>query len=298
MRGLTSPWAVLRGVLGATLLSVALCASVYGVMLSQRPSRAPMTLELAEGVTYRREVETDPRPLVWHVLEVQVSPRIRWFVTPPDPSSPRELRARSTSSFLHQFKLLAAVNGGFFEPFHVSSPLEYYPHAGDPVDALGLAISGGTEYSKGGGNSELFALVDGRPQILHGRPPAGTELALAGSPRLLAGGKVVLSEKERAQRTPHPRTAVALNEAGDRLWLVVVDGRQVDYSEGVTLLELAEQLRGLGASDGLNLDGGGSSTMVLKLGGQGQVFNAPYHTRIPMRERPVATHLGFALVSE
>ena len=44
---------------------------------------------------------------------------------------------------------------------------------------------------------------------------------------------------------------------------VTVDGRQPPYSDGMTLNELALLMRQLGASDALNLDGGGSTTMVL-----------------------------------
>jgi exopolysaccharide biosynthesis protein len=43
----------------------------------------------------------------------------------------------------------------------------------------------------------------------------------------------------------------------------VMDGRQKPYSDGMTLRELAELFRALGARDALNLDGGGSSTFVL-----------------------------------
>ena len=61
----------------------------------------------------------------------------------------------------------------------------------------------------------------------------------------------------------HPRTAAGLARDGRELILVVVDGRQKPYSDGMTLRELAELFRSLGASQALNLDGGGSSTFVL-----------------------------------
>lgn len=50
---------------------------------------------------------------------------------------------------------------------------------------------------------------------------------------------------------------------GGRLFYVVVDGRQPGYSAGMTLRELAAFLRELGADEALNLDGGGSSAMVV-----------------------------------
>ena len=62
--------------------------------------------------------------------------------------------------------------------------------------------------------------------------------------------------------TRHPRTAVGIGRDGRRLLLVVVDGRQKGYSDGMTLRELAAAMRALGARDAINLDGGGSTTLV------------------------------------
>lgn len=60
----------------------------------------------------------------------------------------------------------------------------------------------------------------------------------------------------------HPRTAVGIGRHGRRLLLVVVDGRRQGYSDGMTLRELANLMLGLGARDAINLDGGGSTTLV------------------------------------
>lgn len=76
----------------------------------------------------------------------------------------------------------------------------------------------------------------------------------------------------------HPRTAVGLAHGGRDLILVVVDGRQKPYSDGMTLRELAELFRSLGATEALNLDGGGSSTFVLadaSASGGVRVLNRP-----------------------
>ena len=62
----------------------------------------------------------------------------------------------------------------------------------------------------------------------------------------------------------HPRTAVGIARNGDRLLLVTVDGRQKPYSDGMTLRELADLILALGARDAINLDGGGSTTLVYK----------------------------------
>jgi hypothetical protein len=60
----------------------------------------------------------------------------------------------------------------------------------------------------------------------------------------------------------------------------------------MTLGELARWLQSQGASEALNLDGGGSSAMVAQGPRGPDLLNSPIHTGIPLRERPVANHLG------
>jgi hypothetical protein len=78
----------------------------------------------------------------------------------------------------------------------------------------------------------------------------------------------------------HPRTLIGRDREGD-VWLVVVDGRQPGHSAGMSLPELTDFSRRLGLVDALNLDGGGSSTMVVK----GAVVNRPSD---PIGPRPVS----------
>jgi len=78
----------------------------------------------------------------------------------------------------------------------------------------------------------------------------------------------------------HPRTLIGRDRDGDT-WLVVVDGRQPGHSVGMSLPELTALSRRLGLVDALNLDGGGSSTMVVK----GAVVNRPSD---PTGPRPVS----------
>jgi len=90
----------------------------------------------------------------------------------------------------------------------------------------------------------------------------------------------------------HPRTAVGVARDGRRLLLVVVDGRQKPYSDGMTLRELAEVMRGLGARDAINLDGGGSTTLVHadpRSAGSLRIANRPSD---PTGERPVGDVLA------
>lgn len=66
-----------------------------------------------------------------------------------------------------------------------------------------------------------------------------------------------------------PRSAIGHDEKG-KLYFLVVDGRQED-SKGVSLYGLANMMRSVGATDAMNLDGGGSSTLVVL----GSVVNSP-----------------------
>ena len=88
----------------------------------------------------------------------------------------------------------------------------------------------------------------------------------------------------------HPRTAVGVAAGGRRLLLVTVDGRQAPYSDGMTLRELAEFLRTIGAADAINLDGGGSTTMVVR---RAEGSYAPVNRPSDLEgERPVANALA------
>ncbi len=68
----------------------------------------------------------------------------------------------------------------------------------------------------------------------------------------------------------HPRTALGRTPTG-ALLMVTIDGRRPGWSSGVTLLELTALLESLGATDAVNLDGGGPTTMTA----HGSVVNRP-----------------------
>ncbi|MFE5340566.1 phosphodiester glycosidase family protein [Isoptericola sp. NPDC056578] len=101
--------------------------------------------------------------------------------------------------------------------------------------------------------------------------------AIGGDPDdwLLEDGEVTSSTSDFATLR-HPRTAVGLSADGTTAYLVVVDGRQAQ-SIGASLPELARLLGQLGADDAINLDGGGSTTMVARLPGDAgtSVLNSP-----------------------
>ena len=121
-----------------------------------------------------------------------------------------------------------------------------------------------------------------------GMCPDNTVGAIAGNVTLETQSRDSLPEPD----PPYARTIAATNTTGNILWLIVVDGKQPYYSEGLTLTEARDLLQEVGADVALNLDGGGSATLVAGLPSHPHILNAPIHSKWPMRERPVATHLG------
>jgi hypothetical protein len=210
-----------------------------------------------------------------------------------------EVRARTTTEFLREFKLQLAVNGNFFYPFHETSPWDYHPKSGDRVNVLGQAIANRASYSPPQSSWPVlcFNASDRAGIETDGECPRDTVQAVAGNTTLVENGKPVGLNSESPQK-PYARVAVAIDKDGKTLWLIAIDGKQPLYSEGVTIAELTQIVLDLGADSALNLDGGGSTTLVMATPKQPTVLNAPIHTKIPMRQRPVANHLGFYALPE
>lgn len=255
-----------------------------------RPLPIPMKETLFQGVEYKRMFRLAPRPTMIHILKINVNTKkLQFLVTPPDRiKNATPLDARTTSQFLEEFDLDIAVNGDGFSPWWSRTPADYYPRAGDPVAPRGDTASRGQVYWRT--PNPLPTLFISSKNRLSFDAPANWFNAISGEMRILMGGKVVdgLNDSEL-----HPRTAIGYSQNGKFLYILVVDGRQPFYSEGMTLNELAQLMLDLGAHDAMNLDGGGSSTLVVRgADGQPRILNSPIDLYIPGRERPVANHLG------
>jgi len=123
-----------------------------------------------------------------------------------------------------------------------------------------LSPIGVSKYVKIGDSTEIRTIVSGYPYEIR--------FAIEGGPQILEGGKLIASvetEKvrygERLLTTRTPRTVVAL--APNKLFFIVIDGYQ-SSSAGLTIEELADFLISKGFTDAMCLDGGSSSTMVIK----------------------------------
>lgn len=238
------------------------------------------------------------------VLQIDLTaPGVSLIVTPGDSSDGHEYRALKTSEALLAQDWQAAVNGGYFLPFAGGSPGgdDYIPQPGQGTDVSGAAIHEGqlvspieTDLDRRV-NAILCIWREAEVVIRDGQECGpGVREAMAAGPRLLRDGQRLSYESFDAAygAARHPRTAVGLDARRRLAWLVTVDGRQPGFSEGASLDELTDILVSLGASDAINLDGGGSTTMVVESANGPVVLNRPIHTAVPGRERPSANHLG------
>lgn len=133
-------------------------------------------------------------------------------------------------------------------------------------------------------------------------PEAPTGDLVQAGPMLVADGRVVFDDDDRegfsrgaaqfdsditAER--HPRCALGVND--DELFAVCCDGRRTGVDAGLDLAELARLLLSLGATDAINLDGGGSATLVHR----SHLLNRPYSTvdQPAPESRPVVSALWF-----
>ncbi|HAY84194.1 MAG TPA: hypothetical protein DCY42_04510, partial [Chloroflexi bacterium] len=254
---------------------------------------ARSTEQLYKGVTYIKEVRTDPRDMVIHILKINVARGgIRPLVTPPDrPKSDQPYNARTTSEFAKKFKLQLAINGGGFRPWY-DYKLFYFPHSGDKVSPLGTTISENFSFNASEDQELPLLMFGGTRPVEIGYIASKAEYAVSGTRLLVDNGEITEGLDSRKLA---PRTTAGVDKKGQTLIIVIVDGRQSGYSKGITLKEIAQILLENGAERALELDGGGSSTLVLNRDGNPVVLNSPVHRGIPGIERPVATHIGFSI---
>jgi hypothetical protein len=210
------------------------------------------------------------------------------------------------SSFVRDNDLLAGINAAPFDPASAKE--------GEPRTNAGVVISNGIMRSAP--NPRFDALVwfadNSGPVIVPQAELAGTGAgivnAVGGFHQILKDS--ALTERAQSSKPRYPRSAVGLSTEGlstgglstgdispdgHFLYLLVIDGSRFG-SIGATEAETALLLRSLGAAQGLNLDGGGSSALALAYpDGAIRVLNTPVHGGIPGQERAVAACLGVGI---
>lgn len=154
--------------------------------------------------------------------------------------------------------------------------------AGKPRQGWSFPLAGGGVLVAGGKRRSELRLLVSRAGLIkaipHLAPDRGQlRTVVGGWPRLIVHGRSVAAQADSLEGTfprfsseRHPRTAVGFSADSSKLFLITVDGRRKSDS-GMSLVELARLMLDLGVYEGMNFDGGGSTTMVV----DGQVVNSP-----------------------
>lgn len=245
------------------------------------------------GIEQADIVADSPRPNRLYALRVDLrDPDVRIALSPPirlpaGQEPPRttggeaaEALSSTTSSYAKAAGCQVAFNGSAYDPV--------VNDEGVAQNVRGLWIVDGVRASDRQNKFDVWAIGADKSMRFVDAPADVTDTA-----NVLPGFEIVLREGAVDIRNPdcHPRTAVGISQDGATLFVLVVDGRQDGTSEGLYLHELGLWMRRLGAHDALNLDGGGSTTLVVREGDDVRVVNRPIHRNDPGRERPSANHV-------
>ncbi len=274
-----------------------------------------VSIPITADLPYTVEKLTLPGPVIAYVAKINIAdPRTKIIVVltddrDPDGAGPAvgQLATTSAAAAKHDFHI--TMNASFFAApnprLYLEKNVRYF--VGNGANPVGWHV-GGTD----GGrvittpqNDKLRATVivhaNGKISLRNHvkEMPADVRYAVSGNAMLLEASAIM---PKASETTRAPRSAVGISADGSTLMLVAVDGRQTAYSVGVSLYELALILRDLGAYDAINLDGGGSTAMVLKDEATGvfSLLNQPSDgsaNKFPQRvERPVADVIGVRIL--
>lgn len=230
------------------------------------------TEAIAPGV-WHRTIRSSTGPWAIEVLDVRLD---RCTTVRAVKGHPGAVGRRTTSAMLDALddtmRVLGGVNGDFF----------LFKPAGLPTNALvidGRVFTGPSHRpvlaidSSGRARIGVFSGPDTSRFIGEGGASGAISLrpfhplqAVGGQPEIVRGGTLTAAARDTIAFavTRHPRTAAGIADDGRRLLLVTVDGRQPGWSVGMRLDELGRLLLALGAQDAINLDGGGSTAMVVR----------------------------------
>lgn len=167
------------------------------------------------------------------------------------------------------------VNDSVFLVVETKDSIHAEGHGNNTIPSSGVVFSG---HGKARDFLNHYVFVgDTVSLVLRLLPMTDPVLELiGGTPRLIRDGlQSVEWQKEQVSQgftyDRHPRTAVGISPDSTKVYFFTVDGRQPEYSVGMSLFELSDYMLEWNVCQGVNLDGGGSTTMIVR----GKAVNSP-----------------------
>ncbi len=257
MRPLRASFALL---VRALILSLLLPCLTYGQVGTHNWSGA---VELYPGIKHVEVTVSSPRKMVINTMQIDTAtPDLSFYTTPrykPWMSTRTEVQREITRDFIRESqatdkKLVVAINADFWNPW---IPSEW--NLETVVDVGGLAVSEGILVSRGSLRPSLIFEKNGTISMAITAELyniSNVQTAVSGFGFCLSEGNPLPSGDDL-----HPRTGTGLSQNSRYVYFTTIDGRQPD-SEGSTTQELGSWLKYFGAYNGINMDGGGSTTMA------------------------------------
>lgn len=227
---------------------------------------------VANGIVYEERLYRDPdgKPVRAYIITVAKGAAAFYTSTPSNSTQTGKvsnMKNQISAAEKAGKKVIAGVNADFFD-------------MGGTNVMRGLCIKDGVVMT-GTGDRPWFGITKDGEAVMgvaadYEKYKGNLQHAVGGSHIMLRGDNTSnIAVGTEFADTRHPRTAVGTKPDGSVV-IMVVDGRQSDISNGASLADLAEMFSSLGCSEAINLDGGGSSTFVLKNSkGEFVVENSP-----------------------
>ena len=261
------------------------------------------TFDIQPGVSFRELHFEEPRRMVAYVARIDLTtPGIGFAITGRAANWGTQVGDKTngffrvetvretTVDFMRRTRaegrnVLVAANVTGWGPW----PAPPTPEGAAFADPVAWVVSDGVEVSAPKPVNTCFVVrKDGSAAILKNcKKEERNDVTFAlGGHQIMSNGVTLV----RVWNDVHPRTAVGLAADRKTLVLLAVDGRTPAYSRGASLYDLCEILKGEGVTDALNMDGGGSTSLVVwdQKRGEPKMLNRHRNGTL----RPVAVNLG------
>ena len=236
--------------------------------------------KIATGIELAR-LANEAHPLIATIAKIDLkNPSLTIINTEKTRFKKGFVLAETTLSFAKRNDTTIAINANFFT-FKCSFLDSLYK-------PLGLYINDYSVLSNAHPDFAQLVFSPNREPLIQKSFDTSSDVmcGIAGFNQVLKDGKIVITGKSKKIDS---RTLIGINKTKDILFLLCVDGERKKISEGATLIKATKIMKEIGAYEAIELDGGGSSTLITKINGK-------QHQLIPSSKkqfRKVATNLGF-----